>query len=399
MAGSDQDGSGAAADTAEPGGDAPPVMRERRRRRDHIDLPFAATLMLGVAGGLLLANFVGGLLSRLSTLIVIVIVSLFLSFAMEPAVQWLAERGIRRGMGTFLVFLAAGLLLVGFIAVMAQLIIDQVSSLIDNTPSLLQGLSDQAERLPGDLGDAVSEWLREQRTELPRRIPQFADTLGRGVIGVGETLAGGLFQLLTTLLVTFYLVADGPRLRRTLVARVRPDRQKEFLEIWELAISKTGGYVYSRVLTAIVSAVVHTIAFMLLDIQYATALGIWVGIISSLIPVVGTYLAGALPLIVALPTSVLAAVGVLVTVVVYQQIENYLIAPRITSATMSLHPAVAFLSVLAGAALLGAAGALLALPAAAVVAGLVSAVGERHEVMEHGLTKDEDPKAFRLGRT
>ncbi|MDX1659807.1 MAG: AI-2E family transporter, partial [Nitriliruptorales bacterium] len=332
MTRSDEDGSAAAADTATPGGDPPPVIRERRRRRDHIDLPLAATLALGVAGGLLLAGFVGGLLARLSTLIVIVIVSLFLSFAMEPAVKWLAERGIRRGMGTFLVFLAAGLLFVGFIAVMAQLIIDQVSSLIDNTPMLLQGLSDQAERLPGDLGEAVSEWLREQRTELPRRIPQLADTLGRGVIGVGETLAGGLFQFLTTLLVTFYLVADGPRLRRTLVARVRPDRQKEFLEIWDLAISKTGGYVYSRVLTAIVSAVVHTIAFTLLDIQYAAALGIWVGIISSLIPVVGTYLAGALPLIVALPTSVAAAVGVLVTVVVYQQIENYLIAPRITSA-------------------------------------------------------------------
>ncbi|MDX1620747.1 MAG: AI-2E family transporter, partial [Nitriliruptorales bacterium] len=146
MTGSDDKASTAGVETAEPRSaageqttgehvavapDGTPVVRERRRRRDHIDWPLVGTLALGLAGGLLLANLVGGLLSRLSTLLVVLIVSLFLSFAMEPAVQWLAQRGVRRGIGTFLVFIAAGLLLIGFLAAMAQLIIDQVAALID----------------------------------------------------------------------------------------------------------------------------------------------------------------------------------------------------------------------------------------------------------------------------
>ena len=366
---------------------APPVIQERRRRRDHIDWPLAATLALGLAGGLLLSGLISSLFSRLSTLLVVVVVSLFLSFAMEPAVQWLAQRGIRRGVGTMLVFLAAGLLLAGVAAAMTQLIVDQVAALIDGAPALLSNLSERAERLPGDLGESVSAWLAEQRAELPRRVPAIAEDLGRGaIVNVGSTASLRGFR---------FVAAEGGIGHPTGLddgseqVRFQPSRQKEMIALWELAISKTGGYVYSRVLTAVVSSVVHIIVFTILDLPYATALGIWVGIISSLIPVVGTYLAGALPLMIALSMSGLTAIGVLVTVVVYQQIENYLIAPRITSATMALHPAIAFLSVLAGGALLGAAGALLALPAAAVVAGLISAVGERHEVLEHGLIDQE----------
>ena len=194
------------------------------------------------------------------------------------------------------------------------------------------------------------------------------------------------------LLVTFYLVADGPRLRRTLSGRLDPGRQRELLQVWELAIAKTGGYVYSRVLTAAVSGVVHVIAFTMLGLPYAVALGVWVGVVSSLVPVVGTYIAGALPLVIALATDPTAALWVGGVLVTYQQVENYLVAPRITEAALALHPALAFLSVLAGGALLGAAGALLALPVTAIVAALVSAYGERHEVLEHGLTSQAPPR-------
>jgi predicted PurR-regulated permease PerM len=106
--------------------------------------------------------------------------------------------------------------------------------------------------------------------------------------------------------------------------------------------------------------------------------------VSSLIPVIGTYLAGALPIVIALGVGVGDAIWVLVAVVVYQQVENYLVAPRITAHTLSLHPAMAFVSVLIGGRCSGAGGALLALPAAAIVAAL-QRLGERHEVVEHDL--------------
>jgi predicted PurR-regulated permease PerM len=198
---------------------------------------------------------------------------------------------------------------------------------------------------------------------------------------------GGVFRLATIGLVTFYLVADAPKLRRTLASRLEAREQVRILGLWELAVAKTGGYVYSRALTAIVSSVFHIAAFLIIGLDYAVALGVWVGLISSLIPAIGTYLAGALPLLVALAESAGQALVVLIAIVVYQQIENYLIVPRITATTLELHPAVAFMSVLTGGAIAGATGALLAIPAVAIVTALLAASGEEYDVLEHHLVE------------
>jgi predicted PurR-regulated permease PerM len=321
--------------------------------------------------------------------------ALFASFAVEPAVKWLDDRGVRRGFGTALVFLAGLLLFVGFIAAMAPLVVSQTTALVRQGPSVLGDLADQARLLPGELGDGLAEWLEEQRTTLPRRLPELAPRVVGGALGFGQTLLGTTLQLLTAALVSFYLVADGPRLRRVLSSRMHPQAQREFLAWWELAVTKTGGYLYSRVLTAVASAAFHVFVFSLLGLEYAAALGVWVGLISSVIPVIGTYLAGALPILIALANSPRDALWVIAAIVVYQQVENYLIAPRITAQTLSLHPAIAFLSVLVGGALLGPVGALLALPATAIAAALASAYGERHEVVEHGLTSQPEVRERR----
>jgi predicted PurR-regulated permease PerM len=346
----------------------------------------ALPIAVGVGLGLLLAQSATAVLGRVQWLLVIVLVSLFLSFAMEPAVQWMARRGLRRGIGTWVVFLGTLVLLGGFLAAMTVLVVGQVGNLVDAAPGLLADIAERTEELlPPEVAGPVSEWLVEQQRELPSRLTAVAGTLGRGVLGFGQTVIGGLLQLATVALVTFYLVADGPRLRKRLASRLEPHDQIRILGLWELAITKTGGYVYSRVLTAIVSAVFHVVVFSLVGLEYAVVLGIWVGIVSSVIPAIGTYLAGALPLVVALASSVAQALIVLVAIVVYQQIENYLVVPRITATTLELHPAVAFLSVLAGGAVAGATGALLAIPAVAIVTALASAAGEQYEVLEHHL--------------
>ncbi|MEX2504870.1 MAG: AI-2E family transporter [Egicoccus sp.] len=343
-------------------------------------------IAIGVALGLLGAQAVTAVLGRVQHLLVIGIVSLFLSFAMEPAVQWMARRGMRRGLGTWVVFLGLILLLGGFFWSMTNLVVDQVRMLVNAGPGLLGDLSDQArDLLPEDMGAAVAEWLDEQQRTLPRRLSGSTSLLGRGAVGIGQSLLGGLFQTATIGLVTFYLVADGPRLRQRLASRLEPRDQVRVLGLWELAIAKTGGYVYSRMLTAVVSAVFHSVVFTLIGLEYAIALGLWVGLISSLIPAIGTYLAGLLPLIVALSQAPTQALWVLATIVIYQQIENYLVVPRITATTLELHPAIAFLSVLGGAAIAGATGALLALPAVAIITALVSASGEEYDVLEHHL--------------
>ncbi len=350
-------------------------MNRRASDRRRLDWRLIVSIVIGVAGGLLLLSLTQAVLARLRDLLVAILVSVFLSFAMEPAVKWLSERGVRRGLATALVFFAAFLAVVGFFAAMAPLVAAQVRTLVEQGPQIIEGLADQASRLPGGLGDSVSEWLDEATVPggggIGRRV-------GGGLLGFGETLVSALIQFLIVLLVTFYLVADGPRLRTTISSRLPSERQADFLAVWELGVAKTGGYVYGRLLVAVAAAVFHGVVFGLIGVPYAAALGVWVGVVSSLIPVVGTYIGGALPIVVALATEPIMALWVLVTIVVYQQLENYYLAPRITAHTMQLHPAVAFLSVLAGAALLGAPGALLALPAAAIIGGLISAAEERH---------------------
>jgi predicted PurR-regulated permease PerM len=108
-------------------------------------------------------------------------------------------------------------------------------------------------------------------------------------------------------------------------------------------------------------------------VPYPLALGLWVGLVSQFVPSVGTYLAGALPVLIALLNRPVDALWVLVFIVVYQQVENMVLSPRITSRTMALHPAVAF-------------GALLALSAAASVQALVSSYLHRYEVVVSPLT-------------
>ncbi|MEX0836604.1 MAG: AI-2E family transporter [Nitriliruptor sp.] len=373
-----------------------PRPQRRRHRLPERGTPIAA-IAIGVAGGLLLAQVATALGGRLQGLLSILVISLFLSFAMEPAVQWLARRGLRRGLGTWLVFLAVILAMGGMVALMVPLVAEQVRNLVEAGPNLLDDVAFQAEELlPGDSGVAVAEWLQEQARSLPRQLPQLAGEVGRGAIGIGQTLLGMVFQLLTIALIVFYLVADGPKLRARLARRLPPREQVRVLGLWELAVTKTGGYVYSRVLTAVVSTIFHGVAFTVLDLEYAIALAVWVGVVSAVIPAVGTYIAGALPVIVALADSPGRALAVVVAITLYQQVENYIVVPRITASTLELHPAVAFVSVVAGAAVGGATGALLALPAVAIVAALMAAAGEEYDVLEHQLLETRQAGARQL---
>jgi len=198
-----------------------------------------------------------------------------------------------------------------------------------------------------------------------------------------------IFLALTGLF-TFYLVADAPGFRRAVCSVLPPQRQREVLSAWEVAVDKTGGYLYSRLLLAMISAFFAFVVLTALGVPFAVPLALFLGFVSQFIPVVGTYIAGVLPVVVMLvnpgssPVRALVAFGF---IVVYQQIENYLFAPRITARTMELHPAVAFGAALAGFELLGAAGGLLALPAAAMLQAISGEWGERHDVIEDHLTE------------
>lgn len=332
------------------------------------------------------------MIRSLRSVLVMLLVSLFIAFAVEPAVQWLGRHGWKRGAATAVVFAGSLLALIAAFGSIIPLLVDQVADLLRNVPrsvgelnELLTGIPLLELQLDPD-GDLNQELIRLGRELGSGGLAETAtgNVLGAAgsVVGLGATAVGVLFQGLTVLLVSFYMVADGPRFRASLARPLPPKRQREFLAVWEIAVAKTGGYIYSRVLLAGIAAAVTTVVLLLLDVPYPLPLGLWVGMTGALIPVIGTYLGGLLVLMVALVNQPTDAIWVLVFMTVYQQIENYLLAPRLQSAAMDIHPAVAFVSVIVGATLLGAVGALLALPATAIIQAVGSTYMHRHQLIE-----------------
>lgn len=147
-------------------------------------------------------------------------------------------------------------------------------------------------------------------------------------------------------------------------------------------MNKTGGYLYSRGLMALISGLAHFVLLEILEVPYAPVLAVWVGLVSQFIPTIGTYLAGALPMLIAFTVDPWYALWVLIFVVFYQQFENYVLQPKLTARTVDIHPAVAFGSVVAGTALLGAVGALIAIPAIATLQAFLGAYVKRYDVTD-----------------
>ena len=336
--------------------------------------------------GYVTVSMLGRVWDRLAGFGLLILISLFLSLAIEPGVNRLhRRRGWRRGSATALILFGVLFAVATFVGAMGTLVGTQIADLLQNSETYIRDTVDTVNdtfNTSLDPQEVVDEFNRDDGP-----VQRFIDSQQDNVVQLSLQALSGMLAALSVMLFTYYLVADGPRLRRSICSRLRPDRQRQVLAAWELAITKTGGYLYSRALLALLSAFFHWVVFQAAGIQAPIPLAIWVGLVSQFLPVVGTYIAGLLPVVLTFLDSPGRAAIVLAFIIVYQQIENYFFAPRITARTMELHPAVAFGSALAGFSLLGVAGALLALPAAAMLQAIISEWGERHEVIENELVE------------
>ncbi|WP_425586767.1 AI-2E family transporter [Streptomyces rameus] len=339
-------------------------------------LPRAMVLALALIASFQLGSWA---FHQLTGLLINILIAFFLALAIEPAVSRMAAHGMRRGLATFLVFLGLAVVTAGFITLLGSMLAGQIIKMIEGFPDYLDSLINwinetfhtHLKRVDVQEGLLHSDWLRK-----------YVQNSAAGVLDVSAQVLGGLFRLLTVGLFSFYFAADGPRLRRALCSVLPPARQAEVLRAWEIAVDKTGGYLYSRGLMALISGVAHYILLEAMGVPYAPVLGVWVGLVSQFIPTIGTYLAGALPMLIAFTVNPWYAVWVLVFVVIYQQFENYVLQPKLTAKTVDIHPAVAFGSVVAGTALLGAVGALIAIPAVATLQAFLGAYVKRYAVTD-----------------
>lgn len=351
---------------------------------------------------LLVAVFVGVSLWQLSlwlffgtrSLILMLVLAWFAAIAMEPAVEWCERRGMRRGLSTGLIMIGGFIAFVVFIAVFGQLLFTQLSSLVESLPNLVKETVDWVNRTFHAEIDPTSilTSLNIDQT----KINEWAADIAGGIFGVVSAVVRFVFQAFTVLLFTFYFSAEGPHFRRWVASLFPPLHQPIIDTVWATAIDKTGGYVVSRLVLAVLSTIFTSIFLLLIGVPYWLPLGIWVGIVSQVIPTIGTYLAGALPVLIGMTQSLWTGIWVLAFIAGYQQVENYFFSPKVSNRTMQIHPAVAFGAVIVGGSLFGPWGALVAIPAVASIQALFETYGHRFELVEaanQAEPTDADPAA------
>jgi predicted PurR-regulated permease PerM len=329
---------------------------------------------------------------RASDLIGYLVLAQLLAFALEPAVMWLHQRrGWRRGSATGLLLVGIVLLFVVLGVGMGAVLADQVDGAAGQLPVWIDKLNAFTQEQFGTT--VVPASSAAESGEATRQVTDYLQEHAGDLLGAVGSLVGAVFSLFTVGLFTFYLTANGPQIRRVLLSRMPPERQRRALWAWTTAIEKTGGYLYSRALLALINGGLMFLTLRLLGVPYALALGLFVGVVAAFIPIVGTYIAGAVPVLVALAAvSPAAAVIVLVEVLAYQQLENIWLSPRLSQKTMELNAGVAFAAAMAGGAVGGFIGAFFALPIAAVIQAFLSTYSRRYDVLESDLTQVDTAK-------
>lgn len=302
-----------------------------------------------------------------------------LSIALEPVVLWLSERGLKRGLATGLTMLGMVLALAGLGEMFGQVFLSQLSELGTQLPAAVSAAINWVNSRFGTSFDLSQ--IQGALVLTPDRVGELAGRYGGGIIGIFGSVLTFVFDTLTILVFTYYFSADSPRLRQTIGSWLPQRYQRVFITVWTISVEKTGGYVVSKAVLAILSSVFHTAFFWFIDVPFWLPLGVFAGIVGQFIPTIGTYIGVALPALFALLDRPVNALWIAVFATVYQQLENYVFTPRISRRTMDVHPAVALGSVITGAALFGPIGALIGIPVAAAALAIIDTFSKRHELV------------------
>jgi len=322
-------------------------------------------LYIGFVGaiGALLAIGLWHALGRLTSTLTILLVAFFLTLALNPLVEWLQGQNLKRSRAVAVVF--AGVLVVfGLLGgLVIPPVISEGSQLLTNAPDYVDAILNSAwvRRLDEnyDIVDKLQSEINSRLTD-----SDFLSRVFGGVLGAGKALANGFFQVFTILILTLYFLASLPTVKRAAYAMVPATRRPRVEPLSEEIMRRTGAYAIGQVTVATINAICSYIMMRIVGVPYAAVLAVLVGFL-GLIPMVGATVGAVLVCLVAFFDSPRSAIIVGVYYLIYQQLENYVIAPKIMARTVSVPGAVTVVAALAGGTLLGVIGALLAIPVAA----------------------------------
>ncbi|MDF2435430.1 MAG: hypothetical protein JWP44_5061 [Mucilaginibacter sp.] len=334
---------------------------------------------LGLLGGLgvLVAVAIGGAITTLSTIITYIGAALFIALGIDPAVSWLEKHKFPRWAAILTVLAAILAVFAGLIFAVVPVIADQVNNLISNLPDFIKTVStstwitDTQKTLPAwiDLNQLITNagnWLKGN-----------VATIGGGLFSVGIGIASGIAGLVIILILTLYFVASLSTMKRGLYRLVPASKRARFSDLAEQISASVGRYVMGQTTIALANGLC-SLVFLSIMTNFGAkypALFAFIAFVFALVPLVGT-LSGSV--IITLSTLLLSGPGVALWVAVYylayMQIEAYIINPRVMTRAVKVPGAIVVIAALAGGALLGILGALIAIPVAAAILLIIDQV-------------------------
>ena len=320
---------------------------------------FVATL------GALTAIVLMRALASVSQIFILILIALFLAMGLNPAVEALRRRNMSRVTAVTIIFTSVIAFVIFFALVVAPPVISQGTQLINKAPTLLADLTNNAtiNKLNDQYG--IIDTLQSKLTSVTSDGTLLISAFG-GVIGVGKSVLSGFFTFLTILVLTLYFITSLPQAVNLGLSLVPASRRERVGHLTNAIIARVGSFVGSQIVIAAMASLFVFILSLVLGLPSPIAIGMIV-FVCGLIPLIGHFLGSAIVTIIALTQSIAIGVIALVAYVVYVQVENYVVTPRIMKRTLAVPGAVTIISALIGSSLLGLVGGLLAVPVAASI--------------------------------
>jgi predicted PurR-regulated permease PerM len=324
---------------------------------------------IGLLGGLgvLTAIALGSAVVSLAGIITSIITALFITLGLEPLVQLLQRRVKKRGLAIGIVALGVfGLLTAVFVAILPPLI-SQANAFITNLPELLKEFLKLplVESIDARLGGSVATALNSAG-EFVVDSKNWPNLLG-GVVKVGITILNAIFGFLTVTILTLYFMSALPSIKRVGITLVAKTHRQKLEGIVDQVIGSVGRYVMGQVVVSSINTSILFTVLMIAGVEFAVVLA-FINFLLVLIPIIGSLTGASIVILITAATSPTeTTIAVAIALLAYIQIEAYLVAPRVLKKAVNVPTAVIIVSALAGGALAGILGSLLAIPTAATI--------------------------------
>jgi predicted PurR-regulated permease PerM len=368
--GSEQDGS------EQPGDEAPEAEHGPDLGEPGAPLSRRSPFVLGFfAGlGLFLAWWLGGVIVSLSSVLVEIVVALFLAAGLNPLVEALERRGMRRSFAVLTVISAVIAALALFLVAIVPVITDQVTEISKSAPDWLTSFQHNhwVRNIDHqyDVIDKVKAYVSDGK---------FVSGLFGGVLGIGLAVLSVLLNSFVVIVLTLYFLASLEKTKQALYGLAPASRRERVTKLGDQIIKGVGGYVSGAFVVALCAGLSSLVFLFVVGLgQYAVALAFVVALL-DVIPMIGATIGAVIVTAIAFATDPKIGLICIVFYVVYQQLENYVIYPRVMSKSVDIPGAVTVIAALVGASLLGVVGALLAIPTAAAILMLTREVFMRRQ--------------------